>query len=89
MKDAFKKQALAKVFGIVRRDGVLMGVPVIPGLREKIISTNDTVKTVKGLPVQFEQYMTDEQKTEFKTLIGYKSRKRISQIPQDIVTNEG
>jgi len=87
MKDAVKKQALATVFGVTKSDGVITA-PNVPGLRQKVTCTKCTLETVKGLPVQFEQYMTDEQKTEFRALIGYKARKKVSQVPQDVVTNE-
>lgn len=68
MKDAKKKQALAKVFGVVNRDSVMMGVPMIPGLRKKITCVGCELKTKKGLPVEFEQYMSEEQKAEFVAL---------------------
>lgn len=68
MKDADKKNALAKVFGVVNRDALLTGIPTVPGLREKLTCTGCEVPVKRGLPVEFAQYMTDDQKAEFKAL---------------------
>jgi hypothetical protein len=84
------KEALALVFGIPRRDGMLSGIPgYIPGLRQKLNCRTCDVKLVRGLPKDFVEYMTDEQKAQFKQLIGYKSKskKTVSAVPDEVIEN--
>lgn len=77
MKDKAKKDALALVFGVVKRDNMLSGIPgYVPGLLQKLHCTSCEVKLVKGLPIQFIDYMSEEQKEQFKQLTGYNSRKK-------------
>ena len=77
MVDKEKKEALALVFGVVRRDSMLSGVPgFVPGLREKLTCTGCELKLVKGLPVEFEKFMSEEQKKQYRELVGYKARNR-------------
>lgn len=90
MQSKQEKDALTLVFGVVRRDGVLLNVPKVPGLGAKLECTGCTVELSKGLPTQFEMYMTDDQKTQFRTLTGYKARKpkkTTSAIPVEVVEN--
>lgn len=91
MQSKAEKQALAQVFGVARRDGMLSNVPNVPGLAAKLECTSCTVKLSKGLPTQFEKYMTDDQKAQYRTLTGYKARKpkkTTSGIPMDVVENK-
>lgn len=89
------KEALALVFGIPRRDGMLSGIPgYIPGLKQKLNCRTCDVKLIRGLPKDFVEYMTDEQKAQFKQLIGYKSRakktvakKTVSAVPDEVIEN--
>lgn len=86
------KEALALVFGIPRRDGMLSGIPgYIPGLKQKLNCRTCDVKLVRGLPKDFVEYMTDEQKEQFKQLTGYKSKSRakktVSAVPDEVSEN--
>lgn len=90
------KEALALVFGIPRRDGMLSGIPgYIPGLKQKLNCRTCEVKLVRGLPKDFVEYMTDEQKEQFKKLTGYKykskskskSKKTVSAVPDETIEN--
>lgn len=77
MVDKEKKQALATVFGIATRDGLVHGVPGgVPLLRKAVTCTTCKIELVKGVPKVFADYMTDEQKAQYKELIGYKPRSR-------------
>ena len=75
MVDKEKKQALATVFGIATRDGLVHGVPGgVPLLRKAVTCTTCKIELVKGVPKVFAEYMTDEQKAQYKELIGYVER---------------
>lgn len=74
-----KKKALAKVFGVVERDNMMTGIPNhVPQLREKLTCTKGVceIKVKRGVPVEFEQYMSEEQKAEFKAMIKRKRNKK-------------
>lgn len=76
MRDRQKKQALATVFGIVKRDGLVTGIPGdVPKLRKAVTCPTCKIKLAKGLPVMFESYMTEAQKAHYRDLIGYKPPK--------------
>lgn len=64
-----KKQALALAFGIPFQQGFITGIPAgVRGL-PRALTSNDDIKLVKGLPVDFVNHMTDEQKKAFKAEI--------------------
>lgn len=76
MKDQRKKEALATVFGVKRRDGLVYGIPGgVPNLRKAITCTTCEIKLVRGLPKAFEKYMDESQKSQYRDLIGYKPKK--------------
>lgn len=89
MKDQEKKQALVTVFNVINRDGIVTGIPNIPGLKDAITCAGCEVKTKNGIPVGIGDYMTPEQRAEFRKLIGFKRKRRISQVPNNTITNEG
>lgn len=63
------RQALEQVFGVRRRDGMITGVPIaVPALMRKIVGQKITLK--KGVPVEFADIMTPEQKAEYARLTG-------------------
>ena len=89
MVDKEKKQALATVFGIKTRDGLVHGVPGgVPLLRKAVTCTTCKIQLVKGVPKVFADYMTEEQKAQYKELIGYKPRKRKKTVEVVEITEE-
>lgn len=69
MIDQQRKQALGKIFGVKVSDGLISQIPMrVPGLLRKLTCYDCKVKISKGLPIEFIEYMTDEQKAEFKAL---------------------
>lgn len=77
MKDKEKKDALATVFGVKKRDGLVHGVPGgVPMLRKAVTCTSCELKLVKGVPEAFEEYMTEAQKAQYRSLIGYVEKKK-------------
>lgn len=90
MVDKEKKEALAVVFGIKSRDGLVHGVPGgVPLLRKAVTCTTCQIELVHGVPKVFAKYMTDEQKAQYKELIGYVERKsRKSKKTEEVATSE-
>lgn len=91
MVDKEKKEALAKAFGVQKLDGVVSVPTNVPNLLNKINCTKCTLKTVAGLPVEFVQYMSDEQKATYKEATGYTGKKvksednRVHGVPENTV----
>mgnify|MGYP003418469879 FL=1 len=76
MKSNSEKKALALVLGIPYQSGIISGIPgAVPGLARTLGCATCELKIVRGLPVQFADYMTDEQKKEFKRLTRRKGAK--------------
>lgn len=76
MKNKREKEALAIVFGIVRRDNLVHGIPGdVPNILRAVSCPNCTLKLKDGLPVDFVAYMTTAQKAQYRQLIGYEAPK--------------
>ena len=62
-----KKQALALAFGVMNRGSMISGIPGgVPGLSRALSCGSCVIKLSRGIPTQFADHMTDEQKKAFK-----------------------
>lgn len=85
MTSKSEKDALALVFGVMKRGSVVSGIPgFVPGLTKALTNPAYEVKLARGLPVEFSDHMSDEQKKRFRELTGYKS-KSVTAVPKNPV----
>lgn len=76
MKSKAEKMALAMVFGVAIHGGLISGIPgFVPGLTRTLGCSTCEVRLSRGLPTQFVNYMTDEQKKAFKAAMRKKGAK--------------
>ena len=61
------KMALATAFGVIMAPGLISGIPAsVPGLARTLSCSACKVELKGGLPSQFSQYMTAEQRKKFR-----------------------
>lgn len=88
MQSKEEKDALALVFGVKKRDAMLSGIPgFVPGLAQKLACYGCKVRLSRGLPVEFAEYMTDEQKSQFKSIMKRYKKKAVKAVPSDTVSS--